>query len=161
MNEYVQVLQKLLVIRDTVLKVNQEYIRSAAIADDYRTEPAFMLQGSYRDMNKLAEKVVPIMNEEELQTLIFTHYESEAQTLTSAAEANFLKLKELIGALREEESIRWKEISTTFEKNKIFRKVDGNDPLVQVLAQMSAFTDGVEGIREVLGRLLDSDKKED
>ncbi|MEM9823591.1 MAG: ATP-binding protein, partial [Bacteroidota bacterium] len=157
--EYVQVLEKLIVIRDTVLKVNQEYIRSAAIGEDYRTEPAFKLQGSYRDMNKLAEKVVPIMNDAELQTLIFTHYESEAQTLTSSAEANFLKLKELIGALTEEDALRWKTIQTTFEKNKIFRKVDGRDPMAQVLAQLSAFTDGVEGIKEVLGKLIDSEKK--
>lgn len=26
--------------------------------DDYRTEPSFKLQGSYRDMNKLVAKVV-------------------------------------------------------------------------------------------------------
>ena len=51
-NEYTLVLKKLLAIRDIVLTVNQEYIRSAAISEDYRTEPAFKLQGSYRDMNK-------------------------------------------------------------------------------------------------------------
>ena len=44
-------------MRDVILKVNLEYIRSAAQADEYRTEPPFKLQGSYRNMNKMAEKI--------------------------------------------------------------------------------------------------------
>ncbi len=152
MNEYLSVLKKLLQIRDVILKVNQAYIRSAAMSDDYRTEPAFKLQGSYRDMNKLAEKVAPIMNEEELRQLILDHYESEAQTLTADAEANLLKLKEMLGWIAEEESARWAEIKKTFNKNKVFKGIDGQDPMSKVIAQMNAFTDGVEGIREVLER---------
>ena len=50
------VMQKLMRVRDVVLTVNDQYIRSAAQADAYRTEPAFKLQGSYRDMNKIAER---------------------------------------------------------------------------------------------------------
>ena len=153
-NEYVQVLTKMIAIRDVVLSVNQEYIRSAASADDYRSEPSFKLQGSYRDMNKLAEKIVPIMNEKELNTLILSHYESEAQTLTSDAEANLLKLKELRGILSKDEKFRWEEIKKIFVKNKIFRNVDENNPMSQVLAQMSAFTDGIEGIKEVLTKAI-------
>ncbi|MGI4866306.1 MAG: DNA repair ATPase, partial [Janthinobacterium lividum] len=49
--EYVAVLQKLLTLRDVVARVNEEYIRSAAQANDYRTEPPFKLQGSYRNMS--------------------------------------------------------------------------------------------------------------
>jgi hypothetical protein len=33
-------------------------------------------------MNRIAEKVVPIMNDEELETLILSNYENDAQTLT-------------------------------------------------------------------------------
>jgi len=150
LNEYVNVLGKMLTIRNVVLKVNQEYIRSAAMNDDYRTEPAFKLQGSYRNMNKLAEKIVPIMNAKELDTLILSHYEGESQTLTNGAEANFLKLKELLGKQTKAEKTRWNDIKTTFNKNKIFRNVDGNDPMAQVLAQMTAFTEGLEGIKRVL-----------
>ncbi len=150
LNEYVGVLKKMLRVRDVVLKVNQEYIRSAAMQDEYRTEPSFKLQGSYRNMNKLAEKIVPIMNEQELDRLILTHYEGESQTLTSGAEANFLKLKELLGILTEAEQTRWETIKTTFNKNKLFRSADGNNPMNQVIAQLSAFTDGIEGIKEVL-----------
>jgi MoxR-like ATPase len=55
------VLRHLLRVQTTLLAVNQEYIRSAAQADAYRTEPPFKLQGSYRNMNKVAEKVVADM----------------------------------------------------------------------------------------------------
>ena len=44
-------------------------------------------------MNKIAEQLAPIMNDEELQTLIDSHYENQAQTLTTGAEANLLKFK--------------------------------------------------------------------
>ncbi|MCI5083616.1 MAG: AAA family ATPase, partial [Saprospiraceae bacterium] len=129
LNEYVSVLKKLLRIRDVVLSVNQEYIRSAAMQDEYRTEPAFKLQGSYRNMNKMAEKVVPIMNEQELETLVLSHYEGESQTLTSAAEANFLKLKELMGVQTADEKQRWEDIKKTFNKNKIFNGMDEQNPV--------------------------------
>jgi hypothetical protein len=149
-NEYQSVLQKLLQVRDIILTVNQEYIRSAAMSDEYRTEPAFKLQGSYRDMNKLAAKIEPILNEQELKTIILDHYESEAQTLTADAEANLLKLKEMLGWINEKETARWAEIKKTFNKNKVFRGMDGQDPMSRVIAQMSAFTEGVEGIRDAL-----------
>ena len=100
-NEYVAVLQKLLRIRDVVARVNEEYIRSAAQANEYRTEPPFKLQGSYRNMAKLAEKVRPVMNDEEVRALLATHYDNEAQTLTSGTEANLLKLRELLGWLQD------------------------------------------------------------
>ncbi len=58
-NEFVSVMKKLLVARNVVLDVNREYIDSAAQADEFRTEPAFKLQGSYRDMNKIAEADCP------------------------------------------------------------------------------------------------------
>ena len=157
-NEYTLVLEKLLSIRDIVLTVNQEYIRSAAMSEDYRTEPAFKLQGSYRDMNKLTEKVVPIMNDAELQTLILSHYETESQTLTTAAEANLLKFKELTNTMSEEDATRWEVIKKTFAKNNVFRSMGSDDPMAQVLVQMGAFVDGVEGIRDVLGRGI-SDKE--
>lgn len=150
LNEYVSVLKKLLYLRDIILKVNQEYIRSAAMADDYREAPPFKLQGSYRNMNKLAEKVAPIMNDRELTTLILAHYEGEVQTLTSGAEANFLRLKELMGSLSQEEQQRWQDIKKTFRKNKAFRGLDAQNPVSQVVAQMSRFSDGLDAIKDAL-----------
>ena len=152
LNEYISVLKKMLRIRDVILKVNQEYIRSAAISEDYRVEPSFKLQGSYRNMNKLAEKVVPIMNDKELETLIVAHYEGEVQTLTSDAEANFLKLKELMENQTAEETTRWATIKQTFAKNNAARGVGADNPMGQVVAGMQRFSEGIEGIREVLER---------
>ena len=63
MQDYISVLEKVLRVRNDVLSVNEQYIKSAAMEDAYRTEPSFKLQGSYRDMNKLVAKVVPIMND--------------------------------------------------------------------------------------------------
>lgn len=119
LKDYLSVLKKVIRIREVILRVNQQYIHSAAIAETDRTEPPFRLQGSYRNMNKLAEKVIPIMNEEELTTLILSHYEGELQTLTSGAEANRLKLHELMGVLTPEEKERWAEIRKNFNAKKV------------------------------------------
>ena len=70
-------------------------------------EPGFKLQGSYRNMNKLAEKIVSAMNEEELQLLVDDHYASESQTLTTGAEQNLLKLAELRGRMTDAQKARW------------------------------------------------------
>ena len=83
--------------RDTVLAVNAAYIASAAQSDATRTEPPFQLQGSYRNMNKIAQRIQPVMNDAELAAVIDDHYAAEAQTLTTGAEANLLKLAELRG----------------------------------------------------------------
>ena len=66
-------------MRDIVLKVNQQYIYSAAQQDEYRTEPPFRLQGSYRNMNRMAEKIFPIMSEQEVDQVILDHYRNEAR----------------------------------------------------------------------------------
>ncbi|MCB1584428.1 MAG: ATP-binding protein, partial [Xanthomonadales bacterium] len=123
-NEIVAVLKNLFKAQNVILKVNQEYIRSAAMDDRYREEPPFKLQGSYRNMNKLAEKIAPIMDDEELQKLLDDHYVGEAQLLTMGAEENLLKLKELRGTLTEEEAARWQEIKKEF---KIRNALAGDD----------------------------------
>jgi hypothetical protein len=150
LNEMVAVMIKLIRIRDVILKVNGEYIRSAAQADAYRTEPPFKLQGSYRNMNRLAEKVVPVMNDAELELLIHQHYLNEAQTLTTGAEANLLKFKELIGALSEQERRRWEEIKRAFRKNLLMGGADERDPVSRVVQQLSAFSGGLENLTDVL-----------
>ncbi|MEO0728489.1 MAG: AAA family ATPase, partial [Bacteroidota bacterium] len=150
LKEHINVLTKLLYVRDVVLRVNKAYIQSAATSDAYRTEPAFKLQGSYRNMNKLAEKVSPIMNDQELNTQILAHYEGEVQTLTADAEANFLKLKELLGLMSKKERARWTEIKETFNKNKLFASEDGTDRMAQILAQLDSFNEGLRGIQGAL-----------
>jgi hypothetical protein len=118
LKDYISVLEKMLRVQEVILKVNRAYIQSSAIADADRTEPPFKLQGSYRNMNKLAEKIVPIMNAEELETLILSHYEGELQTLTSGAEANQLMLHGLMGIQTKEEQERWGEICGNYVAGK-------------------------------------------
>ena len=153
--DYTKVLEKVITIRNTVLKVNAEYIRSAAQEDAYRTEPSFKLQGSYRDMNKLVAKVVPIMNDTELATLLLSHYESESQTLTSSAEANLLKYRELINALDETQQQRWNTMKETFVKNNKLKGFGDKNEMAQVLSQMMEFTENLEGIKKALEKGLE------
>ncbi|RMH58743.1 MAG: ATP-binding protein [Candidatus Hydrogenedentota bacterium] len=159
LNEMVEVMKRLLRIRDIVLRVNQEYIASAAQADEYRTEPPFKLQGSYRNMNRLAERVLPVMNEEEIRALLDEHYRNEAQTLTTGAEANLLKFKELCGTLTETEKERWEEIKKTFWRNLLFAKTDESDPVGRVAVHLASFKEGLDAIGETIGGGLESLKE--
>jgi hypothetical protein len=153
--EILSVLKKLIAVREVILAVNLEYIRSAAQADEFRTEPAFKLQGSYRNMNRLAEKVVAIMNDDEVQALILDHYRNESQTLTADAEANLLKLKELLKILTPEEAQRWDEIKRTFQRNQLTKGGDDSDPVGRVVGQLSAFGAGLENIQRTLASGLE------
>lgn len=146
-SEYVAVMKKLLEVRDVILTVNTEYIRSAAQSDEYRTEPPFKLQGSYRDMNKIVEKVVPIMNDQELETLIFSHYESESQTLTSGAEANLLKFKALINKMTKEEEQRWREILEKFMEMQKRAGFGEDNQTAEVIVQMETISQYLRGIK--------------
>lgn len=145
---YKKVLEHLLSVRNVVLQVNQQYIQSAAMEDAFRVEPSFKLQGSYRDMNKMVEKLVPIMNADEVETLLLSHYENEAQTLTSAAEANLLKLKEMLDWQDEEESERWKHIKNTFLENNQNKGKEMQD----ILAEMRRFANALEQIGKNVGK---------
>lgn len=145
-------LEKIMKVRETVLKVNSLYISSAAMSDDYRNEPRFKLQGSYRDMNKLVSKIQPILTDAEVEQIVLSHYQNESQTLTTGAEANMLKLKELMGNMTETDQKRCDDIKTTFIKNKTLKGLGENDRMAQVVALLSDFSDGLKGIKDVLGR---------
>ncbi|MFW5798815.1 MAG: AAA family ATPase, partial [Planctomycetota bacterium] len=151
-NEFVDVMKKLITVRDVVLKVNEQYIASAGTDDRYRTEPPFLLQGSYRNMNRIAEKILPVMNDEEVWTVILSSYENDAQTLTTGAEANLLKFKELVGRLTDQEQARWNEIKKTFKKNQMFQGMQGDDKLSMAVRQLAGFGEGLDQIGEVLAR---------
>jgi len=146
-NEIVGVLQRLLTVRDVVYQVNQQYIASAAQADKYRVEPAFKLQGSYRNMNKLAEKISPVMNAAELQQLISDHYLGEAQLLTTGAEENLLKLGEMRGVLDAAQQARWKQIKADFLRNKAMG-ADDADVGGRMVAQLADIAVGLQRLGE-------------
>ena len=151
-DSFVAVAKNCLMVRDVVLKVNQNYISSAAMQNAYRTEPSFKLQGSYRDMNKMVGQIVPLMNPAEINELILNHYESEAQTLTSDNEANILKLKEIAGLLTGQDQKRWQTIKEIFVKNTRLMGVDQSNQVGQVIAQLALFNESLEGIRKELGK---------
>ena len=96
--------------QQVLLDVNAAYIESAATAESDRTTPPFLLQGSYRNMARIASRVVPVMTEDELDAVVDDHYNSEAQTLTDKAEQNLLAYKHLAGRLSDDEAARWHEI---------------------------------------------------
>jgi hypothetical protein len=149
LSEYISVIEKLFRVRDVVLKVNMEYIYSASQADEYRNEPPFKLQGSYRNMNKIAENVVSVMNDEELFEKILASYENDSQTLTTGAESNMLKWKELASCLNCEEERRLDEIKKIFVKNKLIK---GDDKIGQAVMVLSNLTDNLEMIKDILAR---------
>jgi hypothetical protein len=141
LGEILAVIRHLFTAQATLLAVNQEYIRSAAQSDAFRTEPPFKLQGSYRNMNKIAEKVVAAMTSDELEAVIDDHYRSEAQTLTTAAEHNLLKLAELRGRLTPDQARRWAEIKTEYARQRRMGGRD-DDPVTRLVGTLSGL--GVE-----------------
>ncbi|MEH0696940.1 DNA repair ATPase [Vibrio owensii] len=133
--EIVTTLQKLIMAQQIVLKVNQQYIKSAATADQYRVEPPFKLQGSYRNMNKLAEKISSVMTDQEMSTLLQDHYQGEAQTLAAGTEENLLKLAELRGDMTDEQQARWSEIKEGYQRQQMMG--DSEDRAGQVVQQLA------------------------
>lgn len=124
LEEIKALLQRLFRARDLLLKVNLAYIESAAQQESYRMAPPFKLQGSYRNMTKLAGKITALMRDDELDALLRDHYRGEAQTLTTGAEENLLRLAQLLGSPTPEEDARWKSICEEFVRQ---RKLGGAD----------------------------------
>jgi len=149
LNEIQTVLAKLFTVQELVLKVNQQYISSAAQDDKYRTEPAFKLQGSYRNMNKMAEKVSAVMNDEELMQMLSDHYQGEAQLLTTGAEHNLLKLAQLRGNGTAEEQQRWDAIIDDFQRAKSMGG-DDTDAATKVASQLSYVTQHLQSIHKAI-----------
>ncbi|AGC45695.1 hypothetical protein MYSTI_04399 [Myxococcus stipitatus DSM 14675] len=148
LQEIVAIFQRMFRVQSVLLKVNMQYIASAAQDERFRTEPAFKLQGSYRNMSKLTEKLVAAMTDAELERLIDDHYQGESQTLTTAAEQNLLKLAEMRGRLTPEKAKRWEEIKQGFARVKRMGGKE-DDPVARVTGQLS-------GIEEQLGAVRDA-----
>ncbi|MGI5492104.1 DNA repair ATPase [Microtetraspora malaysiensis] len=151
LDQVTAVLSKLTRIQRVVLGVNQAYIASAAQADASRTEPPFRLQGSYRNMNKLVERIVPVMNDTEVEALIDDHYAGEAQTLTSEAEANLLKLAELRGRMSDEQRRRWAEVKAGYLRARALGG-DEDDPMVRAVGAIGLLADRVGGVERAIDR---------
>ncbi|WP_444996154.1 DNA repair ATPase [Aliikangiella sp. IMCC44359] len=155
--EIVAVLAKLQKLQQVVWRVNQSYIAASAQDDKYRTEPVFKLQGSYRNMNKMAEKVSAIMTDEEIDRLINDHYQGESQLLTNGTEANLLKLAEIRGCLTTEQASRWHQIKSDFLRNKSMGGDDA-DTGEKIVVQLNDLVSGINEWRNSLSLQTNNEK---
>ncbi|MER6567416.1 DNA repair ATPase [Streptomyces sp. NPDC001093] len=147
----VAVLRHVLAVRETVLKVNEAYIASAARSEAARTEPAFRLQGSYRDMNRIAGRLRPVMNDTEREAVVDDHYTAEAQTLTTGAEANLLKLAELRGTLSPAQAARWAEVKSADTRARALGG-HGEDPVSRAVAALGLLADRIAAVESAIER---------
>ncbi len=133
--ELIELVKRMVAVRDVLSRVNSAYVASAAQDDAYRTEPPFKLQGSYRNMVKLTAQLSPLMTEQELDSLIRDHYRGEAQTLGARAEENLLKLAHLIGQPSDDEKARWRTVVDDFQRlmKQGGKDADGATRTAQVL----------------------------
>jgi hypothetical protein len=149
LNEISTVFKHMFKAQEALLAVNMMYIESASQDDRFRTEPPFKLQGSYRNMNRLAEKIVSAMNEGEVEALINDHYLGESQTLTTGAEANLLKFAELRGKTTEEQEARWTAIKEEFVRhNRMGGAAD--DPVSRVTGTLTGLSEDLTEIKKAL-----------
>ncbi|MGQ5634321.1 MULTISPECIES: DNA repair ATPase [unclassified Streptomyces] len=155
LNAVLAVLRHLTAVRDTVLRVNAAHIASAARSEAARTEPPFRLQGSYRDMNKIAGRLRPVMNDAEREAAVDDHYTAEAQTLTTGAEANLLKLAELRGTLTEAQAARWAELKAAHIRVRTLGG-PGDDPLSRAVAALGLLADRVAAVESAIDRARDA-----
>lgn len=152
--EIVAVLEKMKMVQKVVWSVNREYIAASSQDDKYRTEPTFKLQGSYRNMNKMAEKISAIMTEEEIIRLVDDHYLGESQLLTNGTEANLLKLAELRDCLTDQEATRWQKIKADFLRNKAMGGDDA-DTGAKIVAQLNDLVTGIDSWRLAAEKQVD------
>ena len=147
--EITSVLKHLFRVQRVLLLVNQMYIESASQDDRFRTEPPFKLQGSYRNMNRMAEKIVSAMNDQEVEQLISDHYNGESQTLTTGAEANLLKLAEMRDVQGEEDVARWEDIKAEYVRHK---RMGGSadDPVARVTGTLNGLSESLDHIHAAL-----------
>ncbi|TDR46621.1 ATPase family protein associated with various cellular activities (AAA) [Tahibacter aquaticus] len=137
--ETLELIRRMVGVRDVLMRVNAAYVASAAQDDAYRSEPAFKLQGSYRNMAKLSAQLSPLLTAAELDALIRDHYRGEAQTLGARAEENLLRLAQLIGAPSADEQQRWDVLAENFRRlaKQGGKDADGATRMAQMLAEIA------------------------
>ncbi|NUO49653.1 MAG: AAA family ATPase [Polyangiaceae bacterium] len=151
-NEITEVLKRLFMVQRVLLQVNLQYIASASQDDQFRTEPAFKLQGSYRNMNKVTEKVVAAHTPDEIESLVDNHYAGESQTLTTGAEHNLLKLAEMRGRQTPEQKARWEEIKKGFVRVKMMGGKE-DDPVARVTGTLAGLGEQLASMEKSLSSM--------
>jgi hypothetical protein len=130
-------------VRAVMLAVNRAYIASAAQTDASRTEPPFLLQGSYRDMNAIARRLHPAMDADDVDALVDDHYAGEARALGPHAEANLLKLAELRGGRSAAQAARWAHVVAAYRHRQLLGG-NGDDPVARAVGAIGTLTDRLE-----------------
>jgi Arc/MetJ family transcription regulator len=105
-------------------------------------------------MNKIVQRIRPVMNDAELQALIDDHYTTEAHTLTTGAEANLLKLAELRGTLTPEQARRWAEVKAAYVRDRTVGGAD-DDPLARAVAALGLLADRIAAVEAAITRATD------
>jgi hypothetical protein len=141
------VLRHFVQIRDVLMKVNAAYMQSATLDDGMRGEPAFLLQGSYRNMARIAPRVVPAMTSTEVSALIRDHYQAESQTLAAAASWNLAKLAEVLGTTDPAELALVEQLRDRYRSTVV-----GDNPLAVIAGALRGIQ---EDIREAVGNTGD------
>jgi hypothetical protein len=126
-------------VRDQLLSVNASYIASASVDDTMRGEPPFLLQGSYRNMAKVAQRVVPRMDDREVDALVLDHYRSEAQTLAGRAAWNIARLEALLHP-SVEATAAVDDLRARWQADR-----DLANPVTQVTASLAGIEDALRG----------------
>jgi hypothetical protein len=81
--------------------------------------------------------------------VIDDHYVGEAQTLTSGAEANLLKLAELRGRMTAEQARRWVEVKQGFLREQALGGAE-DDPMSRAVGAVGLLADRVGEIRTAI-----------
>jgi hypothetical protein len=89
------------------------------------------------------------MNDQELEALLDDHYIGEAQTLTTGAEHNLLKLAQLRGRMSAEQKERWEEVKRSFARVQAMGSGD-DDPATRVVGQLGLVSDRLGQIGQMI-----------
>ncbi|MEJ2456533.1 MAG: DNA repair protein, partial [Candidatus Thiodiazotropha sp.] len=88
-----------------------------------------------------------------IHALLRDHYLGEAQTLTSGAEENLLKLGELSGSLDAEQQARWEQIKADFARIQSMGGEDA-DAVTKIANQIALVSGGLGAIDKSIGQLF-------
>lgn len=105
-------------------------------------------------MNKIAQRIQPVMNDTGLAAVIDDCYTAEAQTLTTSAEANLLKLAELRGTLTTGQALRWAEVKTAYVRAQTLGGPE-DAPLTRAVGALGLLADRISAVESAINRAAD------
>ncbi|MGV9235168.1 hypothetical protein ACWDN9_03325, partial [Streptomyces nigra] len=79
------------------------------------------------------------------------HYRAEAQTLTTGAEANLLKLAELRGTLTAAQATRWAEVKAAYVRTQALGGAE-DDQLARAVAALGLLADRIAAVESAITR---------